>query len=113
MWILLHNSFAWGSEILTTKINQHVAQHVVLKMLNCDISPDSNGVCDRVSERPQLLSSATANSTMDSQGIEPWASRVLSGSDTTTPTALNMLRRFETTTFENATELVGHEVLQP
>ena len=37
----------------------------------------------------------------------------LSGCDTTTPTALAILLRFETTTFENATELVGHEVLQP
>jgi len=28
-------------------------------------------------------------------------------------TALDILLRFETTTFKNATELVGHEVLQP
>ena len=94
------------------KTRENKAQHVVLKMLNCDISLDSKGVCDRVSERPQLLSNATASG-MGSQGIEPWASRVLSGCDTTTPTALAILLRFETTTFENATELVGHEVLQP
>ena len=94
------------------KTRENKAQHVVLKMLNCDISLDSNGVCDRVAERPQLLSNAAASG-MGSQGIEPWASHVLSGRDTTTPTALAMLRRFETSTFENATELVGHEVLQP
>ena len=66
-------------------------------MLSCDISVGSSGVCDRVAERPQLLSNAAASG-MGSQGIEPWASHVLSGRDTTTPTALAMLRRFETPT---------------
>ena len=84
------------------KTRENKAQRVVLKMLSCDISLDSSGVCDRVVEWPQLLSNAAANS-MGSQGIEPWASRVLSRRDTTTPTALAILLRCETPTFYGPT----------